>query len=240
MAEGGFDFSKFIQDSINTITKPKEYFTSMAKEGGFAEPLIKAVIYGTIAGVLTFIWGALKLTGAAGAFGGMLGGGVGVMAIVGAIIGSIIGLFIAGVLVLIVSAICGGNTNYEANVRVAASLMVMSPINALLGFAPGLNLYLGSILSLGVSLYGLWLLYNALVNALGGKEGAAKVVSIILGVIPVLLLVSALLCAKAVTSMGDKTFENLQNMENNQDMQKGLEMLQKMAEEAEKEAAKQK
>ena len=92
----------------------------------------------------------------------------------------LIGLFIGGVILLIVSAICGGNTNFEANVRVTAALMVLSPISALLSFTSGINLWLGGLISLAVSLYGLYLLYHALVNALKGKEGTAKVITIVL------------------------------------------------------------
>ena len=61
MAEAGFDFQKFIEDSKSVLTAPKEYFSSMPKTGGFVEPLIKATIYGLVAGVLYFIWGLLHL-----------------------------------------------------------------------------------------------------------------------------------------------------------------------------------
>ncbi len=204
MAEGGFDFKKLIDDSKAVLMAPKEYFSSMPTEGGFVEPLIKAVIYGTIAGVFGLIWGVLHLTAASGAFGGLIGGGVGVMALVGSIIGAIIGLFIGGVILLIVSAICGGNTNYEANVRVTAALMVLSPISALLSFTSGINLWLGGLVSLAVSLYGLYLLYHALVNALKGKEGTAKVITIVLAALVGLMLISTLTCYKAASTIGDK------------------------------------
>lgn len=204
MAEGGFDFKKFIDDSKAVLMAPKEYFSSMPTSGGFVEPLIKAVIYGTIAGVITLIWSLLNLTAAAGVLGGAIGGGVGVMALIGSIIGAIIGLFIGGVILLIVSAICGGNTNYEANVRVTAALMVLSPVNALLSFTSGINLWLGGIISLAVSLYGLYLLYHAIVAALKGKEGTAKVITIVLAALVGLVLVSSLTCYKAASTIGDK------------------------------------
>lgn len=181
MADVGFDFKKLINDSKAVLMTPKEYFASMPKTGGFVEPLIKAVIYGLVAGIITFIWSLLHLTAASGMFGKALGGGVGVAAIIYSVIGAAIGLFIGGVILLIISAICGGSKDYEANVRVTASLMVLSPINALLGFTGGISIYLGAIISLAVSLYGIWLLYNALISALGAGEKAAKVVSIIPG-----------------------------------------------------------
>ena len=234
MAEGGFDFKKFIDDSKAVLTTPKEYFSSMPTSGGFVEPLIKATIYGTIAGVIALIWSMLKLTAAAGAFGGMIGGGVGVMALIGSIIGAIVGLFIGGVILLIVSAICGGNTNYEANVRVTAALMVLSPVNALLSFTSGINLWLGGLISLAVSLYGLYLLYHAIVGALKGKEGTAKVITIVLASIVGLVLISALTCAKAVSTIGDKYQADSekylkQNEETLKDFNKMMEELKKQA-----------
>jgi hypothetical protein len=200
MADSIFDFNKFIEDSKQTLLAPKEYFTSMAKEGGYGEPVIKALIYGLIAGIISFIWALLNLSAAGGMLGGYAAGGASIMIIIFSLIGAIIGLFIGGIIMLIISAICGGNTNYEANVRVVASLMVLSPVNALLSFTMGINFYLGSIISLLVMIYGIWLLYNALVSALTAKEGTAKVVSIIIVIIPVILLLSSLLCVKAATT----------------------------------------
>lgn len=204
MAEGGFDFQKFIEDSKAVLAAPKDYFSSMATSGGFVEPLIKAAVYGTIAGVFALIWSVLNLTAAAGMFGGAIGGGVGVMALIGSIIGAIIGLFVGGVILLIVSAICGGNTNYEANVRVTAALMVLSPINALLSFTSGINLWLGGLISLAISLYGLYLLYHALVNGLKAKEGTARIITIVLAALVGLILISSLTCYRAVSTMGDR------------------------------------
>lgn len=215
MAEGGFDFKKLVDETKATLITPAEYFAVMPKEGGFGEPLVKAVIYSLIAGIFTFLWGALKLSAAAGAFGGMIGGGVGIMGLVGSIIGGIIGLFIGGAIVLVISAICGGNTNYEANVRVCASLMALSPVSAILSFLSGFSLWLGGLISLAVALYGLYLLYIAVTKALAGKEGTAKVISIVLAVIPVLMILSTLLCVKAVSTLPENMMKDMpvQNQE---------------------------
>ena len=226
MAESGFNFQKFIDDSKATLLKPKEYFASMAKEGGFGEPIIKALIYGVVAGIISFIWSLLNLSPGA-AF--MFGGAGGIMVIIGAIIFAIIGLFIGGIIVLIISAICGGSTNFETNVRVTASLMVLSPVNAVLSIFTGLSITLGAFISLIVSLYGLYLLFNALVGALGAKEGTSKVVTIILAIIPILMLISSLMCASAVSNMTGKSMENM--MENSEEMKELQEKLMKMAEE---------
>jgi len=244
MADVAFDFKKFIDETKATILTPAEYFSVMSKTGGFAEPLIKAVIYGFAAALINLLWMTLSLGAVGGAFGGMLGGGVGVMGLVMSVIGSIIALFIGGAIVLVISAICGGSTDYEANVRVTASLMAISPISALFGFLGGFSLWLGGLASIVVSLYGLWLLYNALIKALGGKEGPAKVISIILAIIPVLMIVSGLLCMKAVSTIPDQMMKNVPTEDQEQmkkaleEATKGLEQMNKELQEENKEVQK--
>ena len=186
MSDSTFDFNVFIKESIDVLVNPKSYFSTMKTTGGMSEPLIKAVIYGAIAGAIAFIWSLLNL-GAIG--GGIFGGSFGIMILIGRIIGSIIGLFIGAVILLVISSICKGNTDFEANVRVTAAVMVMMPVSALLGFALHINFYLGTIISLAVSIYALWLLYNGLVEALKSNPETTKIVSYVLIALTVLVMV---------------------------------------------------
>ena len=227
MAESGFNFQKLIDESKLALTTPKEYFSSLAKEGGFGEPIIKALVYGLTAGVITFIWSILKLAPMGGMFGGAAGSGL--MIIIGSLIFAVIGLFIGGVILLIVSAICGGNTNYEANVRVTASLMVLSPVNALLSFTSGINLMLGSIIGLLVSLYGIWMLYQALLTTLEAKENISKIVSIILAAIPVLIVISTLTCYQTSSTLTEKYMKDMQTGDK-EFQNRMMEMMEKMKE----------
>ena len=125
MSEKSFDFNRFIEETKSVLLSPADYFSSMQKSGGFPEPLIKAVIYGAVAGLINLIWAVLFSSSMGGMFGGMFGGGIGVFGLVMGIIGSIIGLFVGGVILLVISAICGGSTDYESNVRATASLMAL-------------------------------------------------------------------------------------------------------------------
>ncbi|HUX58976.1 MAG TPA: Yip1 family protein [Bacteroidales bacterium] len=204
MSNGTFDFNLFIKESKDVLVNPKSYFSTMKTSGGMAEPLIKALIYGAISGVFSFIWSLLNIGAVTG---GLFGGAIGIMVFIWAIIGSIIGLFIGGVILLILSAICKGNTDFEANVRVTASLMVIMPISSLLGFAGGLNLYLGVIIGLAVNIFMLWLLYNGLVEALKSNPGTTKVVSYILVALFVLFMLIGLGAKKAANSFM-KDFNN--------------------------------
>jgi hypothetical protein len=201
MNNGTFDFNLFIAESKETLLNPKSYFSTLKTAGGLVEPLIKAAIYGALAGVILFLWGVLGF-GVGG--GSIFGGAVGIMAFFWSIIASIIGLFVGGVVVLILSSICKGNTDFEACVRVTASLMVLMPISALLGFTMGINLYLGLLIGLVVKLYGLWLIYHALIETLKGKPETAKTVSYVLIALMVLFLLGSLSAKNRATRFLDK------------------------------------
>ena len=124
MSDTGFDFQKFISDTKEVLTSPKNYFASMQKTGGFVDPAIRAAIYGFIAGIFGFMWGFLHFS-VLWAYG--TGGGI--TSVIVFPIFAVIGLFIGSVIMLIISAICGGSTDFETNVRVTASLMVLYPIH---------------------------------------------------------------------------------------------------------------
>ena len=184
MNNGTFDFNLFIAESKETLLNPKSYFSTLKTTGGIVEPLIKAAIYGTIAGIIAFLWSIVGFGGVS-----MFGSAVGITLLFTTIIGAVVGLFIGGVILLLISTICKGNTDFEANVRVTASLMVLMPISALLGFTSGINLYLGLIVGLSVQLYSLWLLYNALIETLKGKPETVKIVSyVLIGLLVLVLL----------------------------------------------------
>jgi hypothetical protein len=210
MSNGTFDFNEFLKESKDVLVKP-DYFSTMKISGGLTEPLIKAVIYGAVAGVFSFLWSLLNLGSTAlGVFGG---GAVGIMLFVWAIIGAVIGLFIGGVIVLVLSSICKGNTDFEANVRVTAALMVVMPISAFLGFASGLNLYFGIVVGLAVNIFMLWLLYKGLVQALKAKAETARIVMFVLIGIFVLFMLIGLGTKRKMQELKN-TFENIELPQN--------------------------
>jgi len=169
--------------------------------------LIKAVIYGAIAGAITFIWSLLGM--------GALGGAIGIMAFIWSIIAAIIGLFIGAVIVLVISSICKGNTDFEANMRVTAAVMVMMPISSLFGFAGHLNLYLGIIFGLAVYIFALWLLYNGLVEALKTNAETTKIVSYVLIAIIVLIMLLGFKARKYMYQFNDNLKELPKEIEKN-------------------------
>lgn len=182
-----FDFNAFIKESKETLVNPKVYFSTMKTSGGMVEPLIKALIYGLIAGVIGLLWGVVGLGGLKM---GIFGGAIGVMAIVWTVVTALIGLFIGAVITLIISSICKGSSDFEANLRVVAALMVIMPITALLGFTLGINSVLGSIVTLCVNLYALYLLYLALTETLKANGATTRIVMYVLAAILVLIMIS--------------------------------------------------
>jgi len=184
-----FDFNAFIKESKETLVNPKAYFSTMKTSGGMVEPLIKALIYGLIAGVIGFLWGVIGLGGLKM---GIFGGALGAMALVWTVVSALIGLFIGAVIVLIISSICKGNTDFEANLRVVAAVMVIMPISALLGFTIGINSVLGSIVTLCVNLYALYLLYLALTEALKANAATTRIVMYVLAAILAVIVLTGL------------------------------------------------
>lgn len=201
MADISFNFNEFIEDSKNTLIKPKDYFSAIPKTGGFVDPIIKACIYSLAAGIIYFIWALLKIGGSWGMHGQAMVGFGSIMVIFTTLIGGVVGLFIGGLILMLISMICSGDTNYETNVRVTASLMVLTPVNALLSFITGINLYLGIIISLLIGLYGIWLLYTALINSLSAKEKVAKIVCIVLAILLAFFTLISLFTPKAPMPM---------------------------------------
>lgn len=156
----------------------------MQLSGGFVDPLIKAAVYGVVAGIFSLIWSLLHLSPMAG--DGMWDGAFGVMELIWSVIAAIIGAFFGGAVMLVISAICGGNKDYEANVRVATSVMVVFPISSFLAFLYGINSTLGELSGVAMSLWSVYLVYLGSIMALKGKEKSAKIVALVLLILSLL------------------------------------------------------
>ena len=201
MANESINFNKILVDSRETLLNPKSYFSSMPLKGGLAEPLIKAAVYGALAGVFALVWSLLGWS--ALGFGGFLGGAVGIMALIWSVVGAIIGVVIGGLIMFVISAICGGNQDFEANLRVAASIMVVYPISAFFACLNGISLTLGGVIGLVINLYSIYLLYEAVVSALKGKESSAKIVVLVLVILVMLAFFGGRRATKSIMDYSD-------------------------------------
>lgn len=197
MSNEPFDFNSFLKESKAILVNPKQFFSTLKTYGGFTEPLVKTVIYGAIGGVFALIWSVLNLSAVSGGF---LGSAIGVMGFIWSIIGAVIALFVVAVLILIISSICNGNTDFEANLRVSAALMVLLPIHAFFGFTSGINISFGMLVSLGVNFLGLWLLIHALIHTLKAKAETVKTVSYVLAALLVVFMLATMASRRAANS----------------------------------------
>jgi hypothetical protein len=221
-----FDFQKFIDDSKQALLNPKDFFSKLELTGGFVEPLVKATIYGVIAGVLNMIWSFL-LVGQA--FGGIFGGTAGIGALFLTIIGAIIGSFIAGVIILVLSSISNGHTDFEACYKVGVGLMVVFPISALLNVLVGISFWVNTIASIALNLYALYMLYFAITESLKAKAETAKILTYVLGGLLIMFLLIGAAARKVAKSLGNYGSKY---------MEKELEKYKTEAEKLAKEAAK--
>lgn len=207
MSNNTFDFNKLLKDSRETLLNPKGYFESMSLSGGIAEPLIKAAIYGAIAGLFALIWSLLGWS--AMGMGGFMGGAVGIMALIWSVVGAIIGVLIGGAIVLAISAICGGNQDFEANLRVAASLMVVYPVSAFFTFLYGISFTLAGVIGLVINLYAIYLLYEAVIRSLKGKESSMRIVLIVLAIILMLFFFAGRRATRSLQDYSDMFNEEM-------------------------------
>jgi hypothetical protein len=198
MNESLFNFNSFIKESKDVLISPKSYFSTMKLTGGIGEPLIKALIYGALAGIIGFIWSLLNLGGS------MFGGAFGIMILVWSLIAAVVGLFIGAVVTLIISAICKGSTDFESNLRVTAAVMVIMPISALLGFVGHLNFTAGVIVSLAVNIFALYLIYHGLIEALKANPGTTKIVIIVIVVLLALVMLLGMGARKRASNFMDE------------------------------------
>jgi hypothetical protein len=180
-----FDLDLFLRETKNTLLNPKSYFSKMKVSGGMSEPLLKALMYGIITGIIYLICWLFKIK----TFGaGDVGDAVGLLAFIKIIFGSLAGLFLGSGLLFLMSSVCDGIAVFEVNLRVGSSLMALLPVYAVLSILSALNIYLGLVINLIVFLYFLWLLYSGLVEGLKCRPGNVRIVCWVFSVLFLLII----------------------------------------------------
>jgi hypothetical protein len=124
--ERGF-FNAFVETLAMVLTKPGEAFALMKREGGLGEPLIYALIGGSLGGIVSLLFSlglqsAGFFAGRHDTFAAMAGMGAGSAAFIVLIpLFVIIGLFIGSAIVHLCLMIVGGaNQSFETTFRVLA------------------------------------------------------------------------------------------------------------------------
>ncbi|MFW5944454.1 MAG: YIP1 family protein [Bacteroidota bacterium] len=204
MYHGQYTIIRVYEESKKALFSPREYFAEMETAAGWGEPIYKGFIYGVAAGLFILLWSFLDIIGITE---GVLTGDVGVIGFFSTLAGAVAGVFIGGVIIIIVSSVCNGRTEFESGLRIASVLMVFLPLNAFLGFLDGISYVMGAVISLGANLYGVYMLYTALTIILKAREKPARTFSYILSGILVLSLVIVLYARNSVQNYQERLEE---------------------------------
>ena len=120
-------FTAFIETLQMVLTRPAEAFTVMKREGGFGEPLIYAVVGGSVGAIVSFLFSLLfhsfgMFADQRNPLNAMAGMGIGSIGfIILAPLAIVIGLFIvAGIVHLCLMIVGGANQPFETTFRVLA------------------------------------------------------------------------------------------------------------------------
>jgi len=202
MSHGKYTIIGVYEESRKTLLRPSAYFSEMETDKGWGEPIYKVFVYGLVSGLFILLWSFLDIIGLTE---GVFSGDVGVIGFFSTIIGAVVGTFFGALVILLVSSICDGRTHFESAFLLAAALMVLLPLNAFLGFFDGIAYLVGALLSLGVNLYGVYLLDTGLRLLLQAKKKPARTFSYILAGIMVLFLVVVLYARSEVKHVDERS-----------------------------------
>ena len=171
---------------IEVLKKPVQTFKKVKKSADLTEGLLNVVVAGVIIGFLNGLMAMAFGTSIAGAFMPVAAGAVGIATFFGVLIGTPIGnaisWIVASAVLYVIAKFLGGKGNFKTQAYLYAIYIApIGVITAVLNLIP----VAGPILSLIVSLYGLYLLTMSLKEAHGFTVGKA----VLTWLIPALIVV---------------------------------------------------
>lgn len=202
-SNSAFNLGTVIEDAKKIITSPISFYKSMAKTGGYAEPLIFAIVMAVITGI---IFAVFSLVGFG--FNPMFGGAAALSAIIFMPIFAVIGAFIGGAILFVIWKLMGSQQNYEVAVRCVAYTFAIMPVIAVISFIP----YIANIIQ---KLWGAYLMYIASVHVHDIKDSLAKIVFGILAALSILIGIGGESASRNFENHIEKLakYENLENLE---------------------------
>lgn len=185
----------------SVLTKPKETFRLQAKKADYVEAVKHVGVAGVIQGILTGIFITLGLSAVGGLFGyGSLGASLGGLSIIGLAISvpimAAITLFIGSGIFYIIARLLGGKGNYQTQTYLMAIYMAPLGLIGILAMIP----FVGILVSLGVTIYMLYLLTLALKETHKFTTGRA-VLTWLLPLIVIMVLVMLLAASFALVGL---------------------------------------
>lgn len=198
--QSGFNINTVIDDAKRVLLDPAGFYRSMAKSGGYTEPLIYVVVMGFAAGVLATLTSILG--------GGIrFGAGAGFFAMFLLPIVAVISSFISGTIMFVIWKLMGSGQRYETAWRCVAYSMAMFPAMMILQWIP----YLGSIVGVIVVI---WLMINASTEVHDIERKKAQLVLGVLGIFMVLGNISSERTARQWEARMEQYGGQLEQLEN--------------------------
>lgn len=219
MSENSFSLGTVIEQAKQVITNPIKFYREMPTEGGYADPLIFAIVMAVAAGLLGSILSLIGLGGAgmSMAGGGAMAGGMAIGAIIILPIMVVIGSFIGAAILFVIWKLMGSEKDYETAYRCLAYTSAILPILIILAIIP----YLATLVRVCWSAF---LLFVASTEVHKIKPQTAKLVFGILAAVGLLIGIRGEYAARNISQnmrdmMGEiNSNEVLQDLKNLQDM----------------------
>ncbi|MHA1540635.1 MAG: hypothetical protein ACTSXL_05480 [Alphaproteobacteria bacterium] len=165
------DFKTFITDARDLLLRPKKLFESIKTNNDFDEPIVKAGVYGLLAGIISVLVGVFS--------------GQGLVSLTKLISLPILSVFItfgaAGIL-LFISYLANGKMDFEASVKAVSSKIFLYPIIVLLS-AVSITFPLLVFSTVLVDMFLLYLGYSMIVYCLNADLKRARIIFGILGLL---------------------------------------------------------
>ncbi len=168
-----FNLAKVLDDAVQVITKPADFYRGMPRSGGYPEPLIFVVVMAVVTGLL--------LTAYALFGGGRLGGmSLGLASVILMPVMAAIGSFIAAAILFVIWKLMGSERSFETAYRCTAYASAVYPISAVLSIIP----YIGTLVGV------VWGTYLIIVAGIEVHNLERKTVYVVFGIIGTVLLIS--------------------------------------------------
>lgn len=161
----------------NVLTSPRDVWQNLDEDASWGPMLGFAALMGALTGLLSSLLVPSFLGASSVSSAGVLS------SIIGGAIQNVIGVFLGAVVLLVVSAICGGRADYKLAAMVCAWSSALDPLVPLCLFAGKAGLVLLALLSL----YSIYVVGTGLIDAMDAQPGRL----VVLGVVFMGLLVLA-------------------------------------------------
>ena len=159
-----FDINQVIDTAKQVITKPVDFYRNMPTSGGFADPIIFAIVMSVVAAVLAIL---LSVVGIA-KFSPIGVGAVSIMLLIWIPIGVAIGVFVMGAVLFVIWRLMGSDKDYETALRCAAYSTAILPVVSVLSVIP----YVAGIIQ---KAWGCYLMFVASLEIHKLKEETSKI-----------------------------------------------------------------